>query len=92
MKKRYHSADVVKTLDLRTERSFLVEVAVNEVAVLFGCYPAHSVDADAAGVADHLADHVLGHFILVTANRKIVVALLIALMMSIVTSGKMQQI
>ena len=74
MKKRYHAADVVQTLDLGTERRLLVEVAVYEITVFLGGDPAHPVDTDATRMTDHLADHVLRHFVLVPAYREVPIA------------------
>lgn len=71
MKKRDHAANVVETFDLRTERRFLVEVAVHEIAVFLRRNPAHSVNADATRMSDHLAHHVLRHFVLITADRDV---------------------
>lgn len=80
----YHSADVVQALDLGAERGVLVEVAVDEVAVLLGSDPAASVDADAAGVAYDLADHVLGHLVLVAPDREVRVPVQVLLFRSVV--------
>lgn len=68
VEKRDHSADVVQTFDLGAQRGLFVEVAVNEVAVLLGRDSAHSVDADAAGMSDDFADHVLRHLVLVSTH------------------------
>lgn len=72
MKKRYHAADVVQTLDLGTERRLLVKVAVYEITVFLGGDPTHPVDTDATRMTDHLAHHVLRHFVLVPAYREVV--------------------
>lgn len=77
MQERYHSADVVQALHLRAERRLLVKVTVDEVAVLFRGDPTHPVNPDAARVADYLANHVLCHLILVTADGEVAVAPLI---------------
>lgn len=47
-------------LYLRTQRRLFVKRPPDEVAVLLGGDLALAVDADAAGVADHFADHVFG--------------------------------
>lgn len=74
MQKRYHAANVVQALHLRTQRRLLVKVTVYEVAVLLRGDPAHPVNADAARMPDHLAHHVLRHFVLVTADWKVAAA------------------
>lgn len=74
MKKRYHAANIVQTFHLGTEGRLLVEIAVHEIAVLLCCYSTHSMDTDATRMTDHLAHHVLGHFILVSADREVSVA------------------
>lgn len=78
MKKRDHAAYVVQTLDLGAQRRLLVEVTVHEVAVLLRGDPAHAVYTDATWMPDHLADHVLRHFVLVLAHREVNVAPLAA--------------
>ena len=64
----------MEALDLRAERCLFVEVAVDEVTVLLGGDATGAVDADAAGVADHLAHHVFRHLVLVAADREVRVA------------------
>lgn len=71
MKKRNHAADVMKTLDLRTERRLLVEVAMHEIAVLLRGDSAHPMDTDATRMPYHLAHHVLRHLVLVPTDREI---------------------
>lgn len=74
MKKRYHAADVVQTLDLGTKGCFLVEITVHEIAVFFRGYSAHPVDTDATRVPYHLAHHVFCHLIFVPTHREVHVA------------------
>lgn len=79
VEERNHAADVVEAFDLRAEGGLLVEVAVDEVAVLLGRDAAHPVDPDAAGMPYHLADHVLRHLVHVPADRERVLAVAAAL-------------
>lgn len=74
MQERYHSADVVQTFHLRAKRRLLVKVTVDEVAVLLRGDPTHSVNPDATRMTDYLANHMLRHLILVTADGKVAVA------------------
>lgn len=74
MKKWYHTADIVQTLDLGTERRLLVEVAVYEITVFLGGNATHPVDTDATGMTDHLTNHMLCHLVLVSAYREISIA------------------
>lgn len=74
MKKGYHTADIVQTLDLRTEGCFFMEVSVYKITVFFRSDATHSVDPDAAWMPDHLADHVLCHLILVSTHWEISIA------------------
>ena len=60
MTKLSHSENFSLILYLRTESGLLVKGSSNEEAVLFGGDLALAADPDAAGVADDLADHVLG--------------------------------
>lgn len=74
MKKGYHTADIVQTLDLRTEGRFFVEVSVYKITVFFCGDATHPVDSDATWMPNHLADHVLCHLILVSAHWEISIA------------------
>lgn len=74
MQKWNHPADVVQTLHLRAQGSFLVKVAVDKVAVLLRGDSTHSVNPDAARMTYHFAHHVLRHFILVATDGEVAVA------------------
>lgn len=73
MQERYHSADIVQTLHLRTKWRLLVKVTVHKIAVLLRGDPTAPVNPDATRVTDYLANHVLRHLILVTADGKIAI-------------------
>lgn len=87
MQERYHSADVVQTFHLRAKRRLLVKVTVDEVAVLLRGDPTHSVNPDATRMTDYLANHMLRHLILVTADGKVAVAPLTSVFAETVIEG-----
>lgn len=51
-----------------------MKITVDEIAVLLRGDPTHPVNPDATRMTDHLANHVLRHLILVTADGKVGVA------------------
>lgn len=89
VEKGYHAAHVVQAFNLGAERRVLVEVAVHKVAVFLSCDPAVAVYAYAARVTYDLADHVLGHFVFVSSDRKVGVAVKVLLFCSGIVSDKM---
>lgn len=74
MKKWYHTADIVQTLDLGTERRLFVEVAMYEITIFLSGDATHPVDTDATGMTDHLTNHMLCHLVLVSAYWEISIA------------------
>lgn len=49
---------------LRAKRSFLVEIAINEITILFGSDPTFTVDSSTAWMSDNFTDHMLSSMIL----------------------------
>lgn len=64
----------MQALHLGAQGRFLVKITVDEIAVLLRGDPTHPVNPDATRMADHFADHVLRHLILVTTDGKVGVA------------------